>query len=108
MNRLHAGLLSHRIIVEQQLSAADALGGQRINWELHRIIWAYIKILRTITDTKTESLITRPRYEVICREDDSILVNMRMLIRGVPHLIDSVTLHEQQGFMICRVSGDYI
>lgn len=107
MSIIHAGLLKHRIIVEQQISTTDAFGGQALNWQFHRMVWAHLIPLSHLVDTKTDSLIARARYDVVIRDDESVTVNMRMIVRGAAHVIETVSVHKQDGFITCRISGEY-
>ncbi len=108
MSALHAGLLKHRVIIERQVTTVDAFGGQQTNWQLHRVIWAHLSPLSNMVDAKTDSLIARSRYDVSFRTDNSITVNMRMIVNGIAHVVDTVALHKQEGFMQCRISGEYL
>jgi head-tail adaptor len=108
MSRIHAGMLKHRIMIEQAITITDDLGGTQKSWQLHRLVWAHLAPLSTIIDTKTQSLIARSHYHITLRSDESITVMMRAIIAGQPHLIDSVMPHAQEGFMVCRASGEYL
>lgn len=108
MITLHAGLLKHRIMIEQQVNILDEFGGEQMNWQLHRILWAHLIPLSNVVDTRTDSLIARSRYDVFFRKDKTVTVNMRIIIDGVAHMIDTIAPHRQEGFTVCRVSGEYV
>ena len=96
------GQLTHRLELQENVSTADGLGGDEVNWTTLTHLWARVVPVRQSSAQSADHLQGVVSHEVHIRYRDDVRDGMRFLRQGrILRILSCLDMDEMRRYLTC-------